>query len=454
MVRSAHRFLVFTSFALGMFAHSSPCNALSAKEVYAKTVAEIVTIECWNSSYIKTKQGSGIILGQLPDKNGTDILTNFHVITDAREIRVTDKQGNRSTASILYFDESKDVALLRTSVKAAATEPEIAKNISVGDTVYALGTPKGLGWTISNGIVSGIREHRSLDVVQSTAPTSAGSSGGGLFNDAGELIGITSFNVKDAQNLNFALRITSTFLDSLTHFRQGDAWFASFFNEEFWSVGYYEPGDDLENPSHDKLRLWSSYTKKLDQMAKEQIAIYDKMSPKEQSDLGDELNRTSDGIKGTLTNPYNIIGLQISRTLAERYEHFPHDFDGFLASLRFVDDKGAKLRKLAEASEEWPGQFDIVRERCYMLLESPDKSDTPLKTIIDPINRFIERLPSMAELHQFIEISDLRALALARLNVLVAIQISPTLNLIDAHFGKNKETASARSTLTSKGWPK
>jgi S1-C subfamily serine protease len=123
-------------------------------------------------------------LGQLRDKRAADILTNCHVITDAREIRVTDKQGNRSAAAILYFDASSDVALLRASLKSVTTEPEIANDISEGDNVYAVGTPKGLGWTISNGIVSGIRKRDTLDVVQTTAPISPGSSGGGLFNDA------------------------------------------------------------------------------------------------------------------------------------------------------------------------------------------------------------------------------------------------------------------------------
>jgi hypothetical protein len=454
MPSSVHRFLISTGFALGMFVNPSPCKALSAKEVYAKTAAEIVTIECWNSSYIKTKQGSGIILGQLRnkselrDKSATDILTNWHVISDAREIRVTDKQGNKSTAAILYFDESKDIALLKAFVKAAIAEPEIAKDISVGDNVYALGTPKGLGWTISNGIVSGIRERGGLDVVQTTAPISPGSSGGGLFNDAGELIGMTSFNLKDAQNLNFALRITQTFLDSLTHFRQSDSWFTSFFNEEFWSAGYYEPGENLENPSHDKVKLWSSYTKRISQMQSEYSLAFAKMTPQEQSDMADEMLRTKDGTKGTVRAPCNVIDLKIRRTLVERYNNFPHDLEGLFESLRFVDDKEVELHKLAEASEEWPGEFEIVSYRCGMLLED---DQMPLKTIVDPISRFIERLPSMAELKQLIERSDVRAGAIARLGI-VAGKISAKLNLIDGFRGKNKETASARSALAHKGW--
>src|SRR5436190_16634216 len=65
------------------FVATARVQALSAKEVYAKTADQVVTIECWNSSYIRTKQGSGIFLVRISDNPGVDILTNYHVINSS-----------------------------------------------------------------------------------------------------------------------------------------------------------------------------------------------------------------------------------------------------------------------------------------------------------------------------------------------------------------------------------
>ena len=78
--------------------------------------------------------------------------------------------------------------------------------VTVGQAVYAIGSPKGFELTLSEGIVSGLREiGDGFHVVQTSAAISAGSSGGGLFDSAGRLIGVTSFKIRDGENLNFAL---------------------------------------------------------------------------------------------------------------------------------------------------------------------------------------------------------------------------------------------------------
>jgi S1-C subfamily serine protease len=75
----------------------------------------------------------------------------------------------------------------------------------VGERVYAIGAPEGLELTISEGLVSGLREYENVRVIQTSAAISHGSSGGGLFDVNGRLIGITTFSLKEGQNLNFAL---------------------------------------------------------------------------------------------------------------------------------------------------------------------------------------------------------------------------------------------------------
>jgi serine protease Do len=73
------------------------------------------------------------------------------------------------------------------------------------ERVYTVGNPSGLSKTPGEGLISGLREHNDIRYVQITAPISAGSSGGALVDSQGALVGITSFLLKDAQNINFAI---------------------------------------------------------------------------------------------------------------------------------------------------------------------------------------------------------------------------------------------------------
>jgi hypothetical protein len=77
--------------------------------------------------------------------------------------------------------------------------------LEVGDPVYAIGAPQGLELTLSDGLISGIRESKGTEYIQTTAPISKGSSGGGLFDAQGRLVGITTMFLKEGQSLNFAV---------------------------------------------------------------------------------------------------------------------------------------------------------------------------------------------------------------------------------------------------------
>lgn len=79
--------------------------------------------------------------------------------------------------------------------------------MAVGDKVFAIGSPIGMKNSLSEGIVSGLREHKGITVIQTTAPISPGSSGGGLFDAQGNLVGITTFKLIKGENLNFAVDI-------------------------------------------------------------------------------------------------------------------------------------------------------------------------------------------------------------------------------------------------------
>lgn len=80
-----------------------------------------------------------------------------------------------------------------------------SSDLATGERVYAVGAPEGLELTFSEGVISGLRDTEGVHMIQTSAPISPGSSGGGLFDVAGNLVGVTSFQAKEGQNLNFAL---------------------------------------------------------------------------------------------------------------------------------------------------------------------------------------------------------------------------------------------------------
>lgn len=80
-------------------------------------------------------------------------------------------------------------------------------SLEVGETLFAIGSPRGQENTLSQGLLSGIRRDSGITYIQTTAPISPGSSGGGLFDQYGNLVGITTLEISDSQSLNFAIAI-------------------------------------------------------------------------------------------------------------------------------------------------------------------------------------------------------------------------------------------------------
>jgi S1-C subfamily serine protease len=133
-------------------------------------------------------------------------LTNCHVLGSNR-VHFLLKRKAILAATIAYGDKSSDRCVLEIKKGALAAVGGIRpySNLTVGERVYTVGSPSGLENTLGEGIISGLRRRWGVDLVQTSAPISPGSSGGGLFDAAGNLIGITTFLLRDAQNLNFAI---------------------------------------------------------------------------------------------------------------------------------------------------------------------------------------------------------------------------------------------------------
>ena len=195
-------------------ASSAPAWGKSAKEVFAEVARSVVVVLALDSSGELSAQGSGVVVGK------NEVATNCHVIEDAAKIVVrqaANSSGNenyRMSAEILTRDDERDLCLLFMDELSAHPAAPIAtmgtaKGLTVGEDVYAVGAPEGLELSLSRGVVSQLRrkqEKFSAPLIQTDAAISPGSSGGGLFNEKGELVGITTFKWR-GENLNFAIPV-------------------------------------------------------------------------------------------------------------------------------------------------------------------------------------------------------------------------------------------------------
>jgi len=170
-------------------------SSQDATVIYKNAVNSTVTIET------DIALGSGFFVSE------NVIVTNFHVIEGASEAYCY--TNNSSTKykieGYLAVDKSVDLILLKVSGLNRTALKIATSSISPGQKVYVIGSPKGLPASISDGIVSGLRNFEGYRLIQITAPISPGSSGGPVLNANGEVIGVSVGQYKDGQNLNFAI---------------------------------------------------------------------------------------------------------------------------------------------------------------------------------------------------------------------------------------------------------
>lgn len=148
--------------------------------------------------------------GFLVSKDGR-VVTNYHVIAEGSSAVVKLPDGAfYDVDGVLVFDKHRDVAVIKAHGENFRTLTlGNSDRLQVGEEIVAIGNPLSLESTVSNGIVSGIRtsEAKGGKFLQVTAPISPGSSGGPLFNMAGEVVGITTMYLEGGENLNFAIPI-------------------------------------------------------------------------------------------------------------------------------------------------------------------------------------------------------------------------------------------------------
>ncbi|KZX54822.1 hypothetical protein A3709_07260 [Halioglobus sp. HI00S01] len=136
------------------------------------------------------------------------LVTNCHLLSNPRQIKLR-RIGTELSASLVAVDTAGDRCVLQT----AQTLPSYVQyarahdSVRIGEEVAAIGNPRGLETSLSRGIVGQKRARRGLRLIQTDAAISSGSSGGGLFDQTGNLVGITTFSVSEGQSLNFAIAI-------------------------------------------------------------------------------------------------------------------------------------------------------------------------------------------------------------------------------------------------------
>ena len=189
--------------------------------VYQKNIPSVVnitskavTFDFFYGLVPQEGQGSGFVI----DKEG-HILTNYHVIAEARQVSATLHNRKTYRATIVGTDPAHDLAVIQ--IQASNLTPATlgdSKGLRVGQKVYAIGNPFGLSGTMTRGIVSSIRsveepDGRRIDeAIQTDAAINPGNSGGPLLNWHGEVIGINTMiasNVGQSAGIGFAIPINT-----------------------------------------------------------------------------------------------------------------------------------------------------------------------------------------------------------------------------------------------------
>ena len=175
-------------------------HALTPSQVFDKVKDSVVVVKALDAQGEVKGQGSGVLL---PSEK---IVTNCHVVEGSATYQVG--QGKQLVSATLYAEDGdKDICLLDAKgITGKPAQLGKAADLKVGVPVYAVGAPQGLELSLSDGIVAQLWGGPP-PFIQTTAAISPGSSGGGMFDGEGRLIGLTTLYIQGGQSLNFAMPV-------------------------------------------------------------------------------------------------------------------------------------------------------------------------------------------------------------------------------------------------------
>ena len=172
-------------------------------EELAQLASSIVMISVHDHRGEIRSTGSGIMIGR-----GGYILTNNHVASGGvfYSVSIEDDEETYQTDEVIKYNGTLDLAVIRIQRQLDPLPIYRGrKKLVRGQKVVAIGSPLGLFNSVSDGIISGFRKIRDIDMIQFTAPISPGSSGGAVLNMQGEVIGISTAGIDSGQNINLAV---------------------------------------------------------------------------------------------------------------------------------------------------------------------------------------------------------------------------------------------------------
>lgn len=179
-------------------------QTLTPEEIYRQLGPSVFLVRAYDADDLATGTGSAVVIA------ADTLLTNCHVVRGAKRF-VVRKDNAQYDAQLQHADTARDLCQIHVrNLPAPAVELGDSDQLVVGQRVYAIGNPQRLELTLSDGLISALRrdaDQRNLVLIQTSAPISRGSSGGGLFDASGRLVGITTLVTREGQNLNFAIPI-------------------------------------------------------------------------------------------------------------------------------------------------------------------------------------------------------------------------------------------------------
>lgn len=199
MIKQLSRALIAGAALVHAASAHSDAPAEEAKQVLAKVQTSVVTVHSLDERGDPGGQGSGVVIG------AGLVATNCHVVRGAASLRVTGTSGEFG-AQWIRQDPHRDLCILSAEGLAVpAVKLRRSASLSIGEPVYAVGNPLGFGMAVSAGLISVVDTKNTPPVVITSAPLSPGSSGGGLFDRDGQLIGVTTAVLGTGQNINLVL---------------------------------------------------------------------------------------------------------------------------------------------------------------------------------------------------------------------------------------------------------
>ena len=192
--------LVFSVFFL--FCLVTGTTAQTPQQIAQKAFRSTVLLVMEDTNGQPLSLGSGFFVGD------GQIATNLHVVEGATRgyAKLVGKETKFNIEGYTAIDEKHDLIILKVAAYGAKiVSLGNSDLVQVGETIYAVGNPRGLEGTFSQGIISSIRPVGIDKLIQMTAPLSPGSSGGPVLNHKGEVIGVSVLTIRNGQNLNFAI---------------------------------------------------------------------------------------------------------------------------------------------------------------------------------------------------------------------------------------------------------